>query len=92
VLFSTKAPTLWYYLGQPTRRLDGVDQLRCNQLAAPNPATRGRSVFVLFPFYVFKGNPTEPANLAWFKAWAEECGTVTTVKTFQDAAVFIVER
>jgi hypothetical protein len=41
---------------------------------------------------VFKGNPTEPANLAWFKVWAEECGTVTTMKTFQDAAVFIVEQ
>ncbi|NJM42028.1 MAG: hypothetical protein HC853_15395 [Anaerolineae bacterium] len=80
VIFSTKAPTVWFYTDHPSHRLDGVDKLTCNQLTTPAPNTDGRSVFVLFPFYVFKGNPTEPANLAWFKDWADDCGTSPSPK------------
>ncbi len=94
VIFSTKAPTVWYYARQPTHRLDGVEQLHCSQLAKPE--TGGRSVFVLFPFYVFKGNPTDQANVDWFKNWIAPCGQVAEMQLFNsegfdNAAVYIVE-
>lgn len=94
VIFSTKAPTVWYYARQPTHRLDGVEQLQCSQLAKPNAG--GRSVFVLFPFYVFKGNPTDQANVDWFKNWVAPCGQIAEMQLFNsegfdNAAVYIVE-
>lgn len=97
VVFSTKAPTVWYYTHQPTHRLDGVDKLHCAQLAPPGPG--GRSVFVLFPFYVFKGNPTDAESVMWFKDWIGHCGKISVTQLFQadvaqpfdDAAIYIVE-
>ena len=97
VIFSTKAPTVWYYTRQPTHRLDGVDQLHCKQLALAG--SNGRSVFVLFPFYVFKGNPTDAESVAWFKDWIGHCGKITATQLFKtddahqfdDAAIYIVE-
>ena len=97
VIFSTKAPTIWYYTHQSTHRLDGVDKLHCAQLVPPGPG--GRSVFVLFPFYVFKGNPTDDESVTWFKDWIGYCGTISATKLFKsdgaqpfdDAAIYIVE-
>ncbi len=97
VVFSTKAPTIWYYTHHSTHRLDGVDQLHCAQLVRPGPG--GRTVFVLFPFYVFKGNPTDADSVTWFKDWIGHCGNVSATQLFKadaaqqfdDAAVYIVE-
>jgi hypothetical protein len=89
LLFSTREPTLWYYLHRPVRRLELVQQMKCEQLAKPEPG--GRSVFALFPFFNYDGNPTAPGDIAWFKQWISPCGQVIESSVLADAAVYIVE-
>ena len=71
------------------RRLDAVRQLHCQQLPQPGPG--GRSMFVLFPFYVYDGDPTAPADVTWFQRWASACGTLVESVILQDTAVYVVE-
>jgi hypothetical protein len=88
LIYSTDAPTLWYYLRRRMFRLDGMQNMNC--LALAQPESGGRTIFVLFPHRYYYGDPTDPAEIVWFENWIQDCGTLLESKVFDDTVVHIV--
>jgi hypothetical protein len=89
LLFTTNEPTVWYYLRKPAIRLEGLDQISCQQLAQPSAG--GRSLFVLYPEIYIEGDPTSAENVAWFKNWVKPCGNLEDARVLDHVAIYVLE-